>query len=132
MFNEEVGGNADMWPPRRGRDPKMLIAFRQTLTFPQRKVAEMVDVTKRDGRREPFVPEKIVVSAMKAGAPPDNARSIAQNIERDMQEGMKTDEIRRRVLEQLRAENPSWEQHWLMYDESVKKRAPEIARPVMR
>jgi transcriptional repressor NrdR len=93
---------------------------------------EMVDVTKRDGRREPFVPEKIVVSAIKAGAPPDDARSIAQTIERDAQEGMKTDEIRRRVLEQLRARNPAWEKHWLMYDESVKKRAPEMARPAMR
>jgi len=92
----------------------------------------MVDVIKRDGRREPFVSEKIVVSTMKAGAPPDDARSIAQTIERDVQQGMKTDEIRRRVLEQLRARNPSWEQHWLMYDESVKKRAPEIAQPAMR
>ncbi len=92
----------------------------------------MVDVIKRDGRREPFVPEKIVVSAIKSGAPPNDARSIAQAIERDVQEGMKTDEIRRRVLEQLRARNPSWEQHWLIYDESVKKRAAGIAQPAMR
>ena len=92
----------------------------------------MVDIVKRDGRKEPFVPEKITVSAMKSGAPPDDARRIAQAIERDVREGTTTDEIRRRVLEQLRARNPSWEQHWLVYDESVKKRAPAVARPPMR
>ncbi|NMC88441.1 MAG: ATPase, partial [Methanomicrobiales archaeon] len=36
----------------------------------------MVSVVKLDGRREPFVREKITVSAMKAGAPPEEAREI--------------------------------------------------------
>ena len=38
----------------------------------------MIMIKKRDGRKEPFIPEKIVVSAMKCGAPPDIARTIAR------------------------------------------------------
>jgi transcriptional repressor NrdR len=34
----------------------------------------MVKVLKRDGREEEFIPEKIVVSILKAGAPVDVAR----------------------------------------------------------
>jgi hypothetical protein len=34
----------------------------------------MIKVTKRDGRVEEFIPEKIVVSAVKTGAPVDLAR----------------------------------------------------------
>ena len=41
----------------------------------------MVKVVKRDGRMEEFIPEKIVVSVLKAGAPPDVARMIAKKVE---------------------------------------------------
>jgi len=82
----------------------------------------LVDVIKRDGRREPFTPEKITVSAMKSGAPQEDARKIAEAVERVAHDGMTTEEIRRRVLAQLREMNPRWEQHWLMYDAAVKKR----------
>ncbi len=93
----------------------------------------MVSVVKRDGRREEFVPEKIVASAVKAGAPPKDARRIAQAVERVAYEDIPTDEIRRRVLEQLRDQDPAWEQNWLMYDRAVKKRETrEIAQPVSR
>ncbi|RXE56457.1 ATPase [Methanoculleus taiwanensis] len=93
----------------------------------------MVDVVKRDGRREPFVPEKITVSAVKAGAPLEDARRIAQGVERAAHDGISTDEIRRRVLEQLRDQNAGWEQNWLVYDRAVKKRkAAEIPQPVAR
>ncbi|MEM4034218.1 MAG: ATPase, partial [Sulfolobales archaeon] len=34
----------------------------------------MVKVVKRDGREEEFIPEKIVVSVLKTGAPVDIAR----------------------------------------------------------
>lgn len=93
----------------------------------------MVDVVKRDGRREPFVPEKITVSAVKAGAPLEDARRIAQAVERVAHDGISTDEIRRRVLEQLRDQNAGWEQNWLVYDRAVKKReTAEIPQPVAR
>ncbi|MEG3056468.1 MAG: ATP cone domain-containing protein [Methanoculleus sp.] len=82
----------------------------------------MVSVVKLDGRREPFVREKITVSAMKAGAPPEEAREIGETIERSAYDGMPSGEIRQRVLEQLRGRNPEWEGNWLMYDRAVKKR----------
>ncbi|MDD1652540.1 MAG: ATPase [Methanomicrobiales archaeon] len=82
----------------------------------------MVMVTKRDGRKESFIPEKVVVSALKAGATPDYARTIAQDVGRNAKEGISTQEIRIKVLSQLRAKDPAWEKNWLMYDAAVKKR----------
>ena len=93
----------------------------------------MVDVVKADGRREPFVREKVTVSALKSGAPPEDARAIGEAIERVAYDGMPTGEIRQRVLEQLRNRNPEWEENWIMYDRAVKKRgAAAIATPPPR
>ncbi|MEM4462518.1 MAG: ATP cone domain-containing protein, partial [Candidatus Bathyarchaeia archaeon] len=41
----------------------------------------MITVVKRDGRREEFIPEKIVVSCLKSGASLDSARKIAKIVE---------------------------------------------------
>jgi len=85
-------------------------------------MCELVDILKLDGRREPFVREKVIVSAMKAGAPPEEARAIGEAIERVAYNGMPSGEIRRQVLDHLRDRNPEWEENWLMYDRAVKKR----------
>lgn len=82
----------------------------------------MVRIEKRDGRSEIFVAEKIVVSAVKSGAPADIARKIAKEIEARLEEGMPTKDIKRMVLEMLREKNPEWERNWLIYDRAVKKR----------
>jgi transcriptional repressor NrdR len=82
----------------------------------------MIGVEKRDGRSEDFVVEKVVVSMVKSGAPADVAREIAKNIEAEVHEGISTRDIKRRVLEELRKKNPEWEENWLVYDRSVKKR----------
>ena len=82
----------------------------------------MVQVTKRDGRTEPFVPEKIVVSMVKTGAPAPYARMIAHDIEKSAANGITTQEIRTKALARLRAENPAWEKNWTVYDAAVKKR----------
>ena len=82
----------------------------------------MVKVTKRDGRTEDFIIEKAVVSMVKSGAPADVAREIAKNIEAEVHEGISTRDIKTRVLEELREKNPEWEENWLLYDRSVKKR----------
>ena len=92
----------------------------------------MVDVVKADGRREPFVREKVIVSALKSGAPPEDARAIGEAIERVAYDGMPTGEIRRRVLEQFHDRNPEWEENWILYDRAVKKRAAAIAAPPAR
>jgi len=82
----------------------------------------MVTVKKRDGRKELFVVEKIVVSAIKTGASPDIARTIAHEIERNAIDGISTREIKGKVLMMLKAKNPEWERNWMVFDTAVKKR----------
>ena len=77
---------------------------------------------KRDGRKEPFVSEKIVVSAIKTGAPPDVARTIAKGIEQNVKDGVSTKELKGKVLGMLKAKNPEWEKNWQIFDSAVKKR----------
>jgi len=59
-------------------------------------------VIKKDGRKEEFIPEKIVVSAVKSGAPPEEARKIAKKVESVEKEEIETKEIRNIVLEELK------------------------------
>lgn len=79
-------------------------------------------VTKRDGSRQEFIQEKIVVSAVKSGASPSSARRIAKEIESELSEEGSTEEIRRNVLQKLGRENKQWEQDWRTYDRAVKRR----------
>jgi hypothetical protein len=82
----------------------------------------MILIKKQDGRKEPFIPEKIIVSAIKSGAPPDYARTIAQDIERSTKDGATTLEIKVKILSMLKSKNPEWERNWMVYDTAVKKR----------
>jgi transcriptional repressor NrdR len=82
----------------------------------------MVLVKKRDGRKEQFVPEKIIVSMVKTGAPADFARTVAREIEQSTRDGVTTQEIRTKTLGMLKAKNPEWERNWIVYDAAVKKR----------
>ncbi|MEM1873452.1 MAG: ATP cone domain-containing protein [Acidilobaceae archaeon] len=88
-----------------------------------------ITVLKRDGRQEEFVPEKIVVSCMKAGAPPDVARKIAKIVEaRLLEAGATTVEARdltRMILDLLRKENEEWYRNWIVFDRAVKRRKTE-------
>jgi transcriptional regulator NrdR family protein len=83
----------------------------------------MTRVTKRDGRTEEFMPEKIVVSAVKSGATPEAAREIAGEVERGAGESIDSEQIRARVLEGLGRRNPEWRRNWEVYDQAVKRRA---------
>jgi len=82
----------------------------------------VVRVVKRDGTVEEFIPEKIVVSCVKAGAPVGVAREIAAFVGEKVKDETSTAEIRRFVLWMLRQKNPEWERNWLRYEETVKKR----------
>jgi len=82
----------------------------------------MIMVKKRDGRKETFVPEKIVVSAIKSGAPPEVARTIALGIENQAMDTISTKDLRGKVLGMLKAKNPEWERNWIVFDTAVKKR----------
>ena len=78
-------------------------------------------VVKRDGRKEPFVKEKIVVSVVKTGAPIKIAREIADTIEKNTEEEIKTQWVRKQVLDTLEYHNPDWPKKWYSYDKNVKR-----------
>ena len=79
------------------------------------------NVIKKDGRKEPFIKEKIVVSAVKSGAPVDIARDIAEKIERHPEETIKTAWVRAQVVHGLQVHNPEWPKRFTSYDKNVKR-----------
>jgi transcriptional regulator NrdR family protein len=86
-------------------------------------------VTKRDGSKEEFVPEKIVVSIIKTGAPVSVARKIAKIVEGKLLEQNVTEisskDLMKMVLELLKKENEEWYRNWIVFDRAVKRRKLE-------
>ncbi len=86
-------------------------------------------VVKRDGREEEFIPEKIVVSCLKAGATPEAARKIAKIVEgRLLDRGVSkvtAKELTKMILELLKRENEEWYVNWIIFDRAVKRRRTE-------
>lgn len=85
----------------------------------------MVKIVKRDGKKEEFIPEKIVVSSLKAGATPEVAREIAKKLESQIvkMNEMSSADLRKMILDMLADKNPEWKENWLIYDRAVKKRS---------
>jgi transcriptional repressor NrdR len=78
-------------------------------------------VAKRDGSTEAFMPEKVVVSAVKSGAPYDTARDIAKSLSKRSESTMQSTEIRQYVLSELRARKAaSAADAWESYDRQHK------------
>ncbi|MCC6021661.1 MAG: ATPase [Desulfurococcaceae archaeon] len=89
----------------------------------------MVKVVKRDGREEEFIPEKIVVSVLKTGAPVDIARKICKVIEgriyeKDL-EKIDAKELTKWILELLKKYNEEWYRAWIVFDKYIKRRETE-------
>ncbi len=86
-------------------------------------------VIKKDGSREEFAYEKVVVSCLKSGATLDAARKIAKIVEAEILKSGKNEvtakELTRMVLELLRKENEEWYRNWIIFDRAVKKRKTE-------
>lgn len=59
-------------------------------------------VAKADGTSEPYEPQKLLASLMRAGALPDVAGQIAHDIEKDLTNGITTQEIYSRAFARLR------------------------------
>ncbi len=78
-------------------------------------------VIKKDGRTEPFIKEKIVVSAIKTGANVEVARKIADKIEKHPKENIRSSWIRKNVLDELELHNPDWPKRWYNYDKNIKR-----------
>jgi transcriptional regulator NrdR family protein len=78
-------------------------------------------VIKRDGRKQDFIKEKIVASAVKTGASVEIARRIADKIEKHPDDEVKTEWIREHILNELKLHNPDWPKRWYNYDKNVKR-----------
>lgn len=92
-------------------------------------------VIKRDGSREPYIYEKIVVSCLKAGASVDVARKIAGIVTAKLiAEGrneITAKELTKMVLNLLKEENEEWYRNWIVFDRAIKRRKTdeEITKP---
>ncbi|MCS7111445.1 MAG: ATP cone domain-containing protein [Ignisphaera sp.] len=88
-----------------------------------------ITVIKRDGSKEEFIPEKIVVSCLKAGATSEVARKIAKIIEGRLLEQNISEiparDLTRMILELLRKENEEWYKNWIVFDRAIKRRRTE-------
>jgi len=88
-----------------------------------------ITVVKRDGSKEEFIPEKIVVSCLKAGAPVDVARKIAKIVEAKLLEQnvkeVSARELTRMILNLLKKENEEWYRNWIIFDRAIKRRKTE-------
>lgn len=89
----------------------------------------MVKVIKRNGLEEEFIPEKVVISVLKTGAPVDVARKIAKIIEgriyeKDLQV-VEAKELTKWILELLRKSSEEWYRAWIVFDKYIKKRDTE-------
>ncbi len=82
----------------------------------------MIQVKKQDGKTESFIPEKLIVSAIKSGATPDDARTMARKIESKLSGTIASTDLRSQMLSELRQKNAKLEENWLVYDRAVKRR----------
>jgi transcriptional regulator NrdR family protein len=79
------------------------------------------EVIKRNGSREPFIKEKIVTSAVKAGAPVNIARRIAREIEDRSDSAIHTKNIRTYIFDTIELHNPDVIKKWISYDKNIKR-----------
>lgn len=91
--------------------------------FPKKEV-EIMEVRKRDGSTEPFMSEKVVVSAVKSGAPYEDAREIAASLSSRSESVLESSEIREYVISELNSRgHSSAVKHWEEYDRARKSTA---------
>ena len=82
-----------------------------------------MEIKKRSGSTEIFMPEKVVVSAVKCGCPYDTAREIASSLSKRSESVMESSEVRTYVLSELRSRGAaSSADAWESYDREHKKR----------
>jgi transcriptional regulator NrdR family protein len=82
-----------------------------------------MEVRKKSGSTEVFMPEKVVVSAVKCGCPYDTAREIASSLSARKESTIESTEIREYVLSELRSRDAaSAADAWEAYDREKKSR----------
>jgi transcriptional repressor NrdR len=81
----------------------------------------IIDVKKRSGSTEVFMPEKVVVSVVKSGAPYEITREIADSLSSRTESVMESSAIREYVLSELRSRGQtSVVDSWKSYDSEHK------------
>jgi hypothetical protein len=94
-----------------------------------RKKEIFMQVRKQDGSLEVFMPEKVVVSIVKNGAPYKDARNIADTLSRRSEATMESSEIREFIHSQLQSKGHSASvESWTRYETEMKpNRAESLA-----
>ncbi|MCY0859807.1 MAG: ATP cone domain-containing protein [Sulfolobaceae archaeon] len=82
----------------------------------------MVKIKKRNGQYEEFNETKLYNSIIAAGASPEVAHDIVEEVKKRLKEDMSTDEIRRIVLIKLKELDPNAAEAWTFYDRVAKGR----------
>ncbi len=75
-------------------------------------------IVKKDGSKEEFDKEKIKRSCLNAGAAPDVAENVANEVANLVYENMTTEEIRVLILSRLRKVDPPCVQKWMDYEKN--------------
>ncbi len=82
-----------------------------------------MEIKKRSGSTEVFMPEKVVVSAVKCGCPYDTAREIASSLSSRSESVMESSKVREYVLSELRSRGAtSSADAWEAYDSEHKSK----------
>ena len=80
-----------------------------------------MEVRKRDSSTEIFMPEKVVVSAVRSGCPYETAREIASSLSERSESVIESSEIRSYVISELRSRGAtSAADSWESYDREKK------------
>jgi transcriptional repressor NrdR len=88
-----------------------------------------MQVRKRSDAFEAFMPEKVVVSILKSGAPYEDARSIAEKLSKQPGDTISSSEIRDFVHSQLRSRGfDSSVDSWIRYELEMKNESSEPLR----
>ena len=82
-----------------------------------------MQIKKRNGELEPYMPEKVVVAAVKAGAPYDTSRDIAASLSKRTEAVMTAADVRKYVLTELRSRGQEKAAtKWEAYDRKRRKK----------
>lgn len=85
-----------------------------------------MQVRKDDGTLEAFMPEKVVVSIVKSGAPYKDARSIAESLSKRNDKILESSTIRDHVHSELKSRgHASAIENWENYELDVKRNQTE-------
>ncbi len=80
-----------------------------------------MEIKKRDGSLEAFMPEKVVVSIVKSGAPYEEARSIAESLSKRSESTMESSMLRDHIHSELKSRGfTSAVEEWNKYEQSKR------------